>query len=154
MARREVHTDDMSTRDIGDVNLPMQGVITRETETIVVPEADTRSDQLKELAFNEEVLTIRLERSSERNAPKFHDFYVNGVAEWIPVGEPYKVKRKFVAVIARSQPYDVQTEVIEEPGRDPFNKIIRNARSKYPFSVIHDPNPKGYEWLTKLMQSA
>lgn len=154
MARREVHTDDMDTRDIGDVTLPAQGVIMREAEAIALPDGPVENDQLKNLAFNEEVMTIRLERSSEKNAPHFHDFHVNGVTEWVPVGQPYKIKRKFVEVIARSQPYDVQTEVIEEPGRDPFNRVIRNSRSKYPFSVIHDPNPKGFAWLTNIMQSA
>lgn len=157
MTRREVHTGDMKTRQIPPVDLPVAGVLVRENESLVLPEPNApMSDAaayLAELAFNEEVLTIRLERSSEKNPPKFHDFHVNGVSEWVPVGVPHKLKRKFVEVIARAQPYDVQTEVVEEHGMDPMNRVLRNARMKYPFSVIHDPNPRGFDWLTKLMQS-
>lgn len=153
MARREAHTDDMQTRDVPDLHLPRSGVLVREAESIVPVETEKTSDQLAELAFNEEVLTIRLERSPEKNAPKFVDAYVNGEQVWIPVGQPCNIKRKFVAVLARAQPYDVQTEVDDTDG-DPRNRVVRNARSKYPFSVIRDPSPRGFDWLTKVMQSA
>ena len=153
MARREAHTDDMPTREYPDVHIPASGVLVREAESIVQAEPGTTNDQLAELAFNEEVLTIRLERSPEKNAPKFVDAYVNGEQVWIPVGQPCNIKRKFVAVLARAQPYDVQTEVDDTDG-DPRNRVVRNARSKYPFSVIRDPSPRGFDWLTKVMQSA
>lgn len=157
MARTEVHTGDMKTREVPPRDLS-PGVLVQESEAIVLPEPnapmnDTAS-YLAELAFNEEVLTIRLERSAERNPPPAKDFHVNGQTEWVPFGVPYRLKRKFVEVIARSQPYDVQTEVVETHGQDPMNRVIRTSRTKFPFSVIHDPNPRGFDWLTKLLQSA
>ncbi len=143
----------MPTREYPDVHIPASGVLVREAESIVQAEPGTTNDQLAELAFNEEVLTIRLERSPEKNAPKFVDAYVNGEQAWIPVGQPCNIKRKFVAVLARAQPYDVQTEVDDTDG-EPRNRVVRNARSKYPFSVLRDPSPRGFDWLTKVMQSA
>lgn len=148
----------MKTREHPPINMPPAGVLVRENEDIVLPEPNAPMNDtqayLAELAFNEEVLTIRLERSAEKNPPSLKDFSVNGATEWVPFGQPYKIKRKFVEVIARSQPYDVQTEVVEEYGRDPMNRVIRTSRTKFPFSVIHDPNPRGFDWLTKLLQSA
>jgi hypothetical protein len=31
------------------------------------------------------------------------------------------------------------------------NLISRNTSQKYPFSVIKDPNPRGYQWLTTVL---
>ena len=81
------------------------------------------------------------------------DVYVNGVAEWIPVGRPWILRRKFVEVLARAKPISVQTqhEGIGE-GEDgmPNNRIIRNTSSMFPFSVLQD-SQRGIEWLNRLM---
>ena len=152
--RKEQHSGDTPTRDVPSILMPHTGPVVREAEDIVLPEAETRNDYLADLAFMEEVMTIRLERTAEKNAPRWHAFYVNGRPEWVPVGVPWKLKRKYVEVIARAQPYDVQTEVVEIMGQDPQNKIVRDARVKYPFSVVHDPNPAGPDWLAKILMTS
>jgi len=150
--RKEIHTGDMKTRD-----LPVLGgnVLVHEAEPVLLLEAtDISKDYLKELAFNEEWLTIRLERTGEKNAPKWVQFGVNGITKWLHPGVPVKIQRKYVEVLARSVPYDVETEVEDATVAYPRNDIVRNARAKYPFSVIHDPNPRGAEWLTKVMATS
>lgn len=150
--RKEINTGDMKTRE-----LPTLGgdVLVHEAEPIVLLESsDVSKDYLKELAFMEEWVTIRLERTGEKNAAKWVQFGVNGVIKWLQPGVPVRVQRKYVEVLARSVPYDVETEVEDATVAYPRNEIVRNARAKYPFSVIEDKNPRGAEWLTKVMATS
>jgi hypothetical protein len=149
--RKELHSDDMELRDIPKIALDN---ITPGSEGIVVSDTGIDKDYAEAMAFMEEPVTIRLERTNEKNAAKVHMFAVNGVQKWIPVGTPVDVRRKYLEVIARAQPYNVNTEVIEVEGQDPINNMVRTSSSKYPFSVIHDPNPKGANWLTNLMRTS
>ena len=150
MSRIERHTDDMPTRDIADMILGGD----RPKETIIMAEPGVLSnDYADNLAFGEERVTIRIERSIEPNAPQLLDFYVNGIPQWVPVGVPCTLKRKYVEVIARSQPYSVTADYEEHDGRDPVNRISRNATARYPFSVIDD-TPRGRAWLTQVMREA
>lgn len=131
--------------------LPGEGPIVREPEEIIALDKPLEKDNAEALAFNEEVLIIQLQPSSEENAPTVVDVYVNGEAKWIPVGVPTKIKRKFVEVLLRSKPISVTTSH-EGRGSDVINnRIIRNTRAKYPLSIMQDPSKKGYEWLSKIM---
>ena len=151
--RREVHTGTMDVGQQPAIILPnLDETLVREPEAIASVDTPLQSDYYKELAFMEEPVTIRLEKSSEKNAPMLVDVHVNGRVEWIPVGRPYTVARKYVEVLARSKPIDIQTEH-DSPmsGQDPQNRIIRNTRTMHPFSVVRDDNPKGFDWLTRVM---
>jgi hypothetical protein len=128
-----------------------EGPLAREAEDIAVVDTPLMSDYAKELAFNEDILTIRLERSSEKFAPKIIQVAVQGVNAWIQVGIPQRLARKYVEVLARSKPMDVQTDVLQRDGEDPVNSINRTVRSRYPFSVLNDPSPMGFEWLSRIM---
>jgi len=150
--RREVHTSDMLIGQKPDILIPTDGVFTRDAEEIALPDGPVDMTYAEALAFAEEPVTIRLEHSSDKFAPKQIDFYVQGVCEWVPVGVPYTLKRKFVEVIARCKPDDITTETGNTNDENPMNRIQRYTRSKYPFSVLRDDNPKGFEWLTKVMQ--
>ena len=150
MARTEVHTGEMKTREVPTIVLSDEGPIEREPETIVLVDKPMETDYMKELAFNEEILTIRLERTNDKYQPARLDFYVQGRAEWVPVGRPWKVARKYVEVIARSQPYDVRTTVTKHEDHEE-NRVERHTIAKHPFSVIHDPNPRGMDWLQRIM---
>jgi hypothetical protein len=41
-----------------------------------------------------------------------------------------------------------------EEAEQPVNTITRSAHAKHPFSVLRDDNPRGFEWLTKIMQTS
>lgn len=147
--RAEKHSEDFAKRDIPIVD----AAGTRETEIITSPEPNPQADYLAELKFMEEPVTIVLGRSSEKFAPQMHCFRVNGVARWIRVGIPTTIPRKYVEVIARAQPYSVETEVIKHEAHEE-NKVIRTASGKYPFSVVRDDNPRGFDWLSKILMTA
>lgn len=151
--RRETHTADFEQGQLPDIVMPgLDEIVNREPESIAVADGPISKDYASELAFNEEVLTIRIEPLREKNPPKMIDVYVMGRAEWIPVGQPYKVKRKYVDVLARCKPIGVTTQVGTTNDENPENRIVRSVSSQYPFSVIHDPSgAKGADWLTKIM---
>jgi hypothetical protein len=156
----EIHTGDMKVGQQPSISL--DGPLDHE-QVIIPVDTPLETEQTKNLAFAEEPVTIRIEPSSEKFAPKVVDCWVNGVGaevfmngRWhklgvLPVGIPVTTKRKYVEVIARSKQDTVST-ISGKPGdENPENRIERNTYHKAPFSVISDKNPVGAEWLTRLM---
>ena len=159
-APQELHTD--------DIKIAQKPVIeTREDladEIIIAPEVLMKG-YAEALAFNEEPITIRIERTSEKNPPKVVDAWVNGKGaevlhngRWlelgfIPVGFPVTTKRKYAEVLAKAKidtcnTNDDRDTTVEHPA----NLVARSTSSRAPFSVIEDRNPKGVAWLNGLVR--
>lgn len=132
---------------------PLGEPLVREPEAVEPVAAPLTPNDFDAIMFMEELVKIRIEPLQEKHPRKIVDVYVNGVAEWIPVGRPWILRRKFVEILARAKPISVQTqhEGIGE-GEDgmPNNRIIRNTSSMFPFSVLQD-SQRGIEWLNRLM---
>lgn len=154
---RELHTDDMEVGQRPAVNLDLP----REAESILPVEGALSSDYLEELAFNEEPVTINIQKSSEKFAPNVVDCwcggrgaeqFINGkwaVCGWLPVNKPVTTRRKYVEVLARSKQDSIQTRTIKhEESEDNF--ADRYTNTKYPFSVLRD-SEKGHQWLSKVL---
>ena len=152
--RREVHSADLPITQPDDL---VNDELTDHENVIVADEADLSAKAyLAELAFMSEPVTIVLHRGREKHSPNLHDFYVNGRPLWVPVEQETAVPRCYLEVIARSQPYEVETHVNknEHKGMDApvENKVVRHQSAKFPFTVVRDPNPKGPAWLAKVMR--
>lgn len=147
---REFSNEDMAMRALPPIEDE------REPEVIVASEQELAAkDYLDELAFMEEPVTIRLHRGSEKHAPRFEQFGVNGRVIWIETDKPTTIPRKYVEVMARSQPMDITTRSGEAQGDElTFNVVDRNNRRNFSFSVLNDPSPKGQAWLTKVMRES
>jgi hypothetical protein len=160
-AAPELHTDDIKI-----VQKPL--IQTRDDlidEVIVAPEV-LQKDYLEALAFAEEPVTIRIERTGEKFAPKMIDLWVNGKGaeivhngRWVetrvlPVGVPVTTKRKYVEVLARSKLDTINTLSGKIDENSERNDIERFTSSKAPFSVIRDDNPKGIQWLQGIVSQA
>lgn len=148
------HTADMEVgqQTAGKFVLPgLDQPIDRESiEIEPVVSSLTKSD-FDEMMFMEELVKIRVEPLQEKNPRKMIDLYVNGKAEWVPVGRPWIMRRKYVEVLARSKPMSVQTKhESAEESLNPQNEVIRTTSSQFPFSVIQD-TPQGIEWLNRIM---
>lgn len=148
------HTADMEVgqQTAGKFILPgLDQPIDRESiEIEPVVSSLTKSD-FDEMMFMEELVKIRVEPLQEKNPRKMIDLYVNGKAEWVPVGRPWIMRRKYVEVLARSKPMSVQTKhESAEESLNPQNEVIRTTSSQFPFSVIQD-TPQGIEWLNRIM---
>ncbi len=131
---------------------PLDQVLVREAPEIeAIGDASLTMDELGDIMFMEELVKIRVEPLQEKNPRKLIDLYVNGVPEWVPVGRPWIMRRKYVEVLARSKPINVQTKHEQpEESLDPRNEIIRSTSAQFPFSVLQD-TPKGIAWLNKIM---
>lgn len=146
---REVHTENMPIRGYQVLDMTSGQAIRPLAIEPVDPEV-LKADHAEKLVFNEDPLEIRLEPGRERNAPKVVDVAVNGERRWLPVGVPIRIQRKFVEVLARSQPFAVETRVGRADEEHPANDVLRNPFRQHPFTVLFDPNPRGVAWLNKI----
>jgi hypothetical protein len=125
--------------------------IDRESIAIEPVVSSLTKNDFAEMMFMEELVKIRVEPLNEKNPRKMIDLYVNGKAEWVPVGRPWIMRRKYVEVLARSKPMSVQTKhESAEESLNPQNEVIRTTSSQFPFSVLEDTQ-RGIEWLNRLM---
>lgn len=149
---RQRSTEHMEVGQPKHIIIPDTGPIVREPEEIIpVETAAINKDYADALQFNEQVLTIVIQPSGEENAPMVIPVWNNGEPMWIKVGVQTNIKRKFVEDLLRAKPISVQTMHEEEGSRVVNNRVLRSARSKYPLTIIHDPSPKGYEWMARVM---
>lgn len=116
------------------------------------------------LAFAEQPVTILIQPSGEKFAARTVDLWVNGKGaevlvegRWVetrilPVGMPVTTKRKYVEVLLKSKRDAVQTNVTEEESESPVNAIFRNTTAVSPLSIIRDNDPRGAEWIARLVR--
>lgn len=167
--KRELHTADMPIKQHDSFTLPdLDQALERDSDVEIMTEKQLMKSRMEALAFNEEPIMIRIEPSSEKNAPKCVDCWVNGKGaevfdthdnRWyaygaLPVGKIIITRRKYVEVLARSKRDDVSTEVVGRETERPENKVHRSTSQRAVFTVIDDRNPKGAEWLQRLLYFA
>jgi hypothetical protein len=147
-----VHTESMPLAQPSPILMPDTGFLNRESEVIVPADATALNKEYADaLKFNEDVLEILLEPSSEENAPTVIDTTVNGETVWIPVGQNVRIERKFVEVLMRSKPVSIATSHEDIGAKIINNKVLRTLRSKFPMSILFDPaQGKGVEWMRRI----
>lgn len=158
-ARRETHTDDVKPQQRPTIHL---GDYERGDETIIPIAAGLGMDYVSELAFMEQPIMIRIERSNEKFAPNTVDCWVNGkgaelfvngkwmVCGWLPVGKPIVTRRKYVEVLLRAKPEAVSTQVIRH-NESEDNILNRFTSNKYPLAILQDNDPRGIEWANQII---
>lgn len=115
-------------------------------EPIIGQEKDL-SRAVKEEAFmNEMVLVELIETAHENDAPHVI-LNVNGRSQPLFRGEPTRIRRCFVEVLARMK----ETKFVPQEA-DMQNPMATNTPKgktgfAYPFTVLEDTNPLGREWL-------
>ncbi len=120
-------------------------------------------DYMDRLAMGEEPVTIRIEPSTDPNAP--HSYYcaVNGKGaecqrpdgswypiDWVPVGVDLVMKRKYVEVLVRAKRDRITTEHDGPNVADPRNRINRQTSAVANVVILHDPNPHGPAMFAEL----
>lgn len=153
----EMHSDDLpitQPKALAPNLLPDD----RDADVIVATDAVLTGGYAEELAFMQEMVTIILYKKIEKFAPPVYDFHVNGKGIRIWCDVPTRIPRAFLEVIARSQPYDVTTEVNKNEDKGD-NAVVQNFAHRhqsaaYPFTVVEDKNPRGAAWLMKVMRES
>jgi len=160
--QRETTSADFPIGQKPDILLRDGESIPRE-QVIVSMDTPLENDYAAQLKFAEEPVTILIYPSREKNAPIVVDCWVNGKGaevfvngQWhafncLPVNIAVTTKRKYVEVLARSKIDTINTMVDDATVENPANRINRVTSSSAVFTVIGDTNPKGVEWLKRLM---
>lgn len=163
--RRETNTADMQMGQKDDLDLSIGATLTHGESLVDVAGDVTHAQQyMSALAFMEEPVTIRIEENSRSDFPETHvPVAVNGKdAEvlqngswlsigWLPIGAALTTKRKYVEVLARSRSDSIKTVHDDANVERPRNTLNRRTSSNYPLSIIQDNNPRGHEWLSRIM---
>jgi hypothetical protein len=106
-----------------------------------------------EMAFMNEMVTVRIHPSTDRNAHPLPDVYVNGRVQRFPRGEELAVRRCFVEVLARSRLTTFDNQLIKDASGNDKYVYPAHTAEVYPFTVIGD-SAKGEAWLKNVMRSA
>lgn len=123
------------------------------TPPIIEPVNRVVSKQkLENLKFNEDIVTIRILGSDSPTDDPFPTVWNDG-RKWVferDVDTP--VARKFVEVLARAKKSAFGLrKVTDNEGVDHYEYPRKNSL-RYPFAVIHDPSPKGKQWLDSILR--
>lgn len=111
------------------------------------------TEKLDTEKFLREELDVIFNEPGNENDPGFVEVNVNGDYRLaLRNGEPFKLRRYHVAVIAQAKQSRVrQTKIVNPDGSMGFREDVVLSLT-YPFSVVHDPNPKqGGPWLRQLL---
>ena len=102
--------------------------------------------------FMHEVLTILVHPSSEEGALDIAPPQVNGLNQPIIRGVESKIKRKYVEALARCRVTKYEQRV-QDASRPENIQMVERTTLSYPFAVLHDPNPRGRQWLEAIVSS-
>lgn len=161
----------MSAEKINDIPIDQRPDISGDNNerepAIVKADADAlaKKEWLDDLAFMEEPVKIRIEPSSEKNAPAWFPSSVNGqwaevlqpngtwrtqMEGYLPVGIPVTTKRKYLENILRAK-----VDIINIEGTDGHavdmgvaNRVRTQTTAVHGVSILHDPSPaRGQQWV-------
>jgi len=154
-----VRSDIIDTGDLPQpadtvVVMPSTGEATLEGNTVEPVEGPRSKEYLDELAFNEELITVRVMEDPTPNAEKFVPVWVNGRHQLFARGEDQTVKRKFVEALLRAKPSTFQSEEYTDTNGVRAFRYPKHTASKFPVQVIRDDNPRGRDWLRKVVAEA
>lgn len=162
---REVNTAEFAVGQKNDIDLDSQ-IIHGEAIPNVAGDNEVNAQYMAELAFMEEPVTIKIEENSRSDFPETHvpvqvqgrgaEVLVNGQwveMTWVPVNVILTMKRKFVEVLARSKSDSIRTNHDDATVERPRNTINRRTTANYPLSILSDDNPRGREWLQRIMMA-
>lgn len=125
-----------------------------ESSSIEGVDRPVSKEKLAMLAFMEEVLIVMVhDTTNERDIP-VPPVWNDGRAQYFIRGVEQKVKRKFIEVLARAKKTSFTQEMYKDAmGNDGYRQIPHTALA-YPFSVLHDPHPRGKDWLKSILSEA
>ena len=111
-------------------------------------------EKAAELAFLEEPVEVLVHESTDPNAEPIVETWCNGRSQFFMRGQPQVVKRKFVGILARAKRTSyTQQRYKDAEGNDAIRNVPHTAL-RYPFSVTADRNPRGADWLRKVLAEA
>jgi hypothetical protein len=103
--------------------------------------------------FMSEGVVVSVHQTTDENAPPVVGVGCNGDVRWLPREIPVRIPRRFVEILAKSQERKITTKSNPDPSADEGMKTTTRQAQSYPFSVLHDPHPKGRAWLERITRA-
>lgn len=130
--------------------IALEGPAGIEMEQLEVVDGPNFKDRAEELNFMEEklVIIIHADPSPKPEDPVY--IGVNGRGCYVWRTKRTIIPRKYVERLARARA-DSVTQDVEAREPEAVNKLRIASNQRYPFSVLHDPSPKGSAWLQKVL---
>lgn len=121
-------------------------------QTIEIPTQEF-SNAINEEAFMNEFVVVEVAETTNENEPNSIILSVNGLTQPVFRGQPTRMRRMFVEVLARCKEskYNQHTLNPNEPDRI---ELRQRTALAYPFQVVEDNNPKGRAWLRAVLSEA
>lgn len=150
---KNVESQELSPGASAAQDLPVTGSIDRDEyaqpfELV----SESHFEDLAELErFMNEPVKVMIDKTTERNAEQIIQLMCNGVSQFIVRGREAVIRRKYLDILARAKVDQVETEEYLNPKNEKAIRINHHPSHKYPFRVVQDDNPRGYEWLKGVM---
>lgn len=119
----------------------------------VSQDADLRN-VAAQAAFMEQELEIEITAPATDNDPTVVILNVNSTNQPVMRGQPQKIKRKYVEVLARMKQTSYTQSATNYMNPEISNELRPRTAIVYPFQVLHDPHPKGGYWLRHILAEA
>jgi hypothetical protein len=135
-----------------------QGKATLEPVRVEAPDKPVNAEWAAMMEFANQPITIELNESNEKNAENPVYCANNGDLApvtprpgWLYRGKQYTIPRKFLESLARAKvtTYTQREETDPAGVRHVIN--VPHTALRYHFRVIHDPHPRGGDWLKSLL---
>lgn len=124
------------------------------SESELVITTNLEKSYAEQLAFLEEPVEVMVAEPQDEKESNLVQLFVQGRSQMIIPGQPIVIKRKYLEVLARAKQIRYKPVVkINDLTGAPVNMMIPRLVLRYNFSVIQDKNPKGAEWLRRILSS-
>jgi hypothetical protein len=172
MAKKEIVASELHMEQPSDVLSKVGEPLERPDSAIVkLNGIEVTKDYLEEIKFMEEPVTVNFFPVDEKFGAPFVYAYNNGkgmevskigdldFGRWVeriqvPTGVSVVIKRKYLGIFATAKTMNVRADYTKDgPDGEPVNRLHRSVTLRHPFSVVHDPNPRGQVWLQNLIAS-
>lgn len=161
-SRKALHSEDFSLTQKEDIDLD-QPIVHGESLAQVMGDVGHAKEQIANLAFAEEPVTILIEENTRSDNPETHvyvscngkdaEVFENGqwlTIGWVPIGREVTLKRKIVEILVRSKSESVKTIHDDANIERPRNTVRRTPSANYPVTILDDRSPRGREWFAQL----
>lgn len=134
--------------------IPATGKAEVISESELVITTNLEKSYAEQLAFLEEPVEVMVAEPQDEKESNLVQLFVQGRSQMIIPGQPIVIKRKYLEVLARAKQIRYKPVVkINDLTGAPVNMMIPRLVLRYNFSVIQDKNPKGAEWLRRILAS-
>lgn len=129
---------------------------------IVAVDGPSMNDLAELEKFMNEPVKMMIMSSDHEHAERFIHCAVNGEAPlknadgtpnfWLPRGFAVTVKRKFVALLARTKKTNFRQDFSQPTNQAAVNTLLPSRGCAYPIQLLSDDNPNGPRFMQKWLE--